>query len=193
MVVCVRASPRHERAAWRWGAGRRICHPFESSRSKSARFRQRPRARAGREPPMQRREGNPVRHRRGAKRHVAAGSGNRGSRRWRVRGWRPLRRDLVNRPNDRLAGEGKITAVDADEAHRQQILQLEALGADRCQRIVFLGFAAFGDRFAHLAGMLTVEGFHDAVPEAVCLGILDEHFRPCDGLEDAPMPATQME
>ena len=114
-------------------------------------------------------------------------------RRGRVRGWRPLRRDTGDRPNDRLAGKGNITPLDADLAHREQLLELETIGAHGCERIPLFRFAAFGDRRAHLAGMLAVKGFHDTVAEAVGLGIFDEHFRPRDPLQNAPVPATQME
>lgn len=127
------------------------------------------------------------------KTRLACGLGNHSTRRRCVRGGRPLRRELGNRPNDRWAGEGKIAPLDADDVHRKEIFEFEILGADGSKRIALFGLAAFGNRFAHFARMCAVEGFYDPFAEAVCLGILDEHFRPCDGLEDAPMPATQME
>lgn len=83
--------------------------------------------------------------------------------------------------------------LDADLAHREKILERKALGTDGSKRILLFRFAAFGDRLAHLAGMLAVKRFHDPLAEAVGLGILDEHFRPRDPLQNAPVPATQME
>ncbi len=41
--------------------------------------------------------------------------------------------------------------------------------------------------------MFAVEGFHDSLAEAVGLRVFDEHFNPCDPLQRAPVPATQME
>jgi hypothetical protein len=99
---------------------------------------------------------------------------------------------LGSRPSDRWAEKGKIAPLDAEDAHRKDIFEFEILGANRSKRLALFGLAAFRNRFAHLARMRAVEGFHDPFAEAVCLGILDEHFRPCDGLEDTPMPATQM-
>ena len=125
--------------------------------------------------------------------HMDSRSGNRVPRRGRVRGWRPLRHDSGNRPNDRLAGKGEISPLDVDHAHRQQLLELEAIGADGSERILLFRFSAFGDRLAHLAGMFAVEGFHDSVPKTVGLRVFDQHFRPCDALQNAPVPATQME
>jgi hypothetical protein len=83
--------------------------------------------------------------------------------------------------------------LDVYHTHRQQLLELEAIGADGSERILLFRFSAFGDRLAHLAGMFAVEGFHDSLAEAVGLRVFDEHFNPCDPLQRAPVPATQME
>lgn len=83
--------------------------------------------------------------------------------------------------------------MDADDAHRQQLLEGQALGTDGGQRIVPFRLAAFGNGFTHFARMLAVEGHGHACAEAVDLGILDEHFHPCDPLQHSPMPATQVE
>jgi hypothetical protein len=120
-------------------------------------------------------------------------SANHGSRRRLDWGTGPLRQDAGLRPNDRLAGKGKITPLDADLAHREQILERETVGTDGRERSALFRFAAFRNRLAHLAGMLAVEGFHDSVPKTIGLRVFDQHFRPRDPLQNSPVPASEME
>ena len=122
-----------------------------------------------------------------------SGSGNRGSRRRLVGGTRPLSQDAGLRPNDRLARKAKITPLDADLSHREQILEREAISAVRSEWLALLRFAAFGNRLAHSTGMLPVKSLCDSVAKSVGLRVFDQHFRPRDPLQHAPVPATEVE
>lgn len=85
---------------------------------------------------------------------------------------------------------------NAESGSKEAVLESDAL---REGRSLLAGsgpgllLLSFGDRLAHAAGVLAVEGLLRAFDEAVLCGVVDDHARPSDHLHHAPVTAAEMQ